>query len=86
MVLSGDDALKLQNLQSVTVMEVTEGKNGWDIVIDSDLNRWETQNTPMTVAGPAAGHELLKTDTDPTGLTVLGTMNNFGADETPWGT
>lgn len=86
MVLSADDALKLQNLQGVTVMEVAEGENGWDIVVDSDLNRRITQNTPMKVAGPAAGHDLLKTDADPTGRTVLGTMNNCGAGKTPWGT
>jgi len=86
MVLSADDALKLQNLQGVTVMEVAEGKNGWDIVVDSDLNRRITQNTPMKVSGPAAGHDLLQTDADPTGRTVLGTMNNCGAGKTPWGT
>jgi secreted PhoX family phosphatase len=86
MVLSEMDVLKLQNLQGVTVMEVTEGENGWDIVVDSDLNRRITQNTPMKLTGPAAGHDLLKTDADPTARTVLGTMNNCGAGKTPWGT
>jgi secreted PhoX family phosphatase len=80
------DVLKLQNLQGVTVMEVTEGKNGWDIVVDSELNRRITHNTPMKVTGPAAGHELLITSADPTGRMVLGTMNNCGAGKTPWGT
>ena len=85
-VTSADDVLTLQNMQGVTVMEVAEGDNGWRIVIDSDLNRRITQNTPMTIAGPAAGHPLLQTAADPAGTTVLGTMNNCGAGKTPWGT
>ncbi len=85
-VASADDVLKLQNLHAVTVMEVTEGADGWSVVIDSDLNRRITANTPMTIAGPAAGHDLLKTEADPEGTTVLGTMNNCGAGKTPWGT
>lgn len=83
---SADDVLTLQNMQGVTVMEVAEGPNGWDIVVDSDLNRRITNNTPMTVAGPAAGHPLLQTSADPAGTTALGTMNNCGAGKTPWGT
>ncbi|WP_439155777.1 PhoX family protein [Yoonia sp.] len=83
---SADDALILQNMQGVTVMEVAEGPDGWGIVVDSDLNRRITQNTPMTITGPAAGHDLLKTAADPAGTTVLGTLNNCGAGKTPWGT
>ncbi len=85
-VMSADDVLTLQNMQGVTVMEVAEGADGWSIVVDSDLNRRITQNTPMTIAGPAAGHPLLQTAADPSGTTVLGTMNNCGAGKTPWGT
>lgn len=85
-VTSADDVLTLQNMQGVTVMEVAEGSDGWDIVVDSDLNRRITQNTPMTITGPAAGHPLLQTAADPAGTTVLGTMNNCGAGKTPWGT
>lgn len=85
-VTSADDVLTLQNMQGVTVMEIAEGEDGWNIVVDSDLNRRITQNTPMTIAGPAAGHPLLQTSADPAGTTVLGTMNNCGAGKTPWGT
>jgi len=85
-VQSADDVLTLQNMQGVTVMEIAEGADGWAIVKDSDLNRRITQNTPMTIAGPAAGHPLLQTAADPEGTTVLGTMNNCGAGKTPWGT
>ena len=83
---SADDVLKLQNLQGVSVFEVAENDDGWSIVVDSPFNRRITQNTPMRVAGPAAGHDLLKTPADPTGTMVLGTMNNCGAGKTPWGT
>ncbi|WP_349370676.1 PhoX family phosphatase [Salinarimonas sp.] len=80
------DVLKLQNLQGVTVMEIAEGENGWDVVVDSPYNRRITHNTPMRISGPAAGHDLMKTDADPTGTMSLGTMNNCGSGKTPWGT
>ncbi len=83
---NAQDVLKLQSLQGVTVMEVVEGESGWDIAIDSPYNRRITHNTPMKITGPAAGHELLMTKADPSGRTVLGTMNNCGAGKTPWGT
>lgn len=83
---SADDVLKLQNVQGVTVMEVAEGPDGWAVVVDSPFNRRITNNTPMTLTGPAAGHALLQTAADPTGMAVLGTLNNCGAGKTPWGT
>lgn len=81
-----EDVLKLQNLQGVTIMEVYQREDGWAVVLDSPFNRRITQNTPMRIAGPAAGHALLQTPADPTGTVVLGTMNNCGAGRTPWGT
>ena len=86
MPVSAEDVLKMQNLQGVTVMEVREGKGGWKVVVDSPFNRRIHNNTPMRIAGPAAGHDLLKTEADPEGIEVLGTMNNCGAGKTPWGT
>ncbi|WP_108859339.1 PhoX family phosphatase [Ruegeria sp. Alg231-54] len=83
---NADDVLKLQNIQGVTVMEITEGPDGWSVVKDSPFNRRIHHNTPMKIVGPAAGHDLLKTEADPTGTTSLGTMNNCGAGKTPWGT
>ncbi|WP_179379661.1 PhoX family protein [Jannaschia marina] len=83
---TAEDVQILQNLQGVTVMEVAEGADGWSIVVDSPMNRRIHHNTPMTIAGPAAGHDLLKTTADPEGRTALGTLNNCGSGKTPWGT
>ncbi len=83
---NADDVLKLQNLQGVTVMEIAEGENGWEVVVDGPYNRRITHNTQMRISGPAAGHDLMKTAADPTGTQSLGTMNNCGSGKTPWGT
>ncbi len=80
------DVEKLQKLQGVTVMEIAPGAEGWQVVVDSPLNRRITHLTPMRITGPAAGHDLLKTADDPTGRASLGTFNNCGSGRTPWGT
>ncbi|MCW5716324.1 MAG: PhoX family phosphatase [Bauldia sp.] len=83
---SAEDVLKLQNLQGISVMEIVEGEGGWSVVVDSPFNRRITFNTPMMIEGPAAGHDLMKTEADPTGTMSLGTFNNCGSGKTPWGT
>ena len=81
------DVRKLQNSAGVSVMELErEAGGGWRIRVDSPYNRRITHNTPMRLAGPVAGHELVRTAADPEGMVALGTLNNCGAGRTPWGT
>ncbi len=47
------------------VIEVIKENGAWRVVPDSQYARRITGETEMTVAGPAAGHELLKTSADP---------------------
>ena len=68
------------------VIEVVKENGAWRVVPDSQYARRITRETEMTIAGPAAGHELLKTSADPTGTKVLGTLNNCAGGKTPWGT
>ncbi|MEP5155557.1 PhoX family phosphatase [Planktotalea sp.] len=81
-----DDVEKGMMAHGVSVFQVTAEADGWSIAKDSDLNRRITPRTEMDLTGPAAGHDLMKTDADPTGTKTLGTWNNCGNGETPWGT
>lgn len=82
---SDDDILKGKMAHGLTIVEITD-QDGWRVVKDSPLNRRVTPDTPMAVTGPARGHDLMKTATDPAGETSLGTWNNCGCGKTPWGT
>ena len=72
----------------LTVAEVVRGKGraSYNLVKNSRFNRRITAETPMKLTGPAAGHEWLRTATDPDGKRVLGTLNNCAGGTTPWGT
>jgi secreted PhoX family phosphatase len=89
-----DEAGRLQQLRvtmaahGMAVVELERKKKGrpWTYLRSSDYNRRITGSTPFRLTGPAAGHDLMKTQDDPTGTTALGTFGNCAGGTTPWGT
>lgn len=71
----------------ISVVEIAKQKDGtWEVIRPSKYARRITADTPIALSGPAAGHDLLKTQADPTGREVLGTLQNCSNGWTPWGT
>ncbi|MBP6250165.1 MAG: PhoX family phosphatase [Leptothrix sp. (in: Bacteria)] len=76
----------------VSIIEVQAEEPGagqpprWALQRPSRYARRITAGTPMRIAGPAAGHRMMRTEADPQGLRVLGTFNNCACGVTPWGT
>jgi uncharacterized protein len=68
------------------IIEIRKENGRWRVVPDSKYARRITAETEMAIAGPAAGHDRLKTNYDPTGTRVRGTFNNCAGGKTPWGT
>jgi uncharacterized protein len=72
----------------LSIVEIRrDGSGAWRPVEASALNRRVSlRSTGFRIAGPAAGHDRLKTGADPSGRHVLGTLNNCAGGVTPWGT
>jgi len=83
---SAEKVRKSQNAHGVSVIEVENRAGQWSVVRPSRYARRITAQTPMRIAGPAAGHASLQTAADPVGDEVLGTINNCASGYTPWGT
>ena len=69
-----------------TIVEIRKVSGKWQAVRDGKLNRRITSNTEMALSGPVAGHDRVKTNADPLGNKVFGTVNNCAGGVTPWGT
>ena len=71
----------------VSIVELERSNDAWVVSLDSDLNRRLTaRSTVFDVRGPARGNARLRTETDPSGTRVLGTMRNCAGGVTPWKT
>ncbi|MFN8989596.1 MAG: PhoX family protein [Betaproteobacteria bacterium] len=89
---------KSQAAHGVSVLEARRTGGKWGVVANSPFGRRITANTPMRIAGPAAGNALMRaknytiTDTGSAengvsdGRTCQGTFNNCAHGYTPWGT
>ena len=82
---SADKVAKSQAAVGVSICHVEQQTGGW-AVAPGPLARRITASTPCAVGGPAAGHMLLRTAADPTGVRILGTLANCAMGVTPWGT
>jgi uncharacterized protein len=77
---------KAQAAHGISVIEVERRGSQWEMVRPSRYAKRHTAATPFRIAGPCAGHPLMRTAADPEGRTVRGTLNNCAAGMTPWGT
>ncbi|MGN8552576.1 UNVERIFIED_CONTAM: PhoX family phosphatase [Microbacterium sp. SLM126] len=74
--------------QGMSVVELRRRRTGepWSYVVGGRRNRRITVETLFELTGPAAGSDLVKTDADPAGRWVRGTLGNCAGGTTPWGT
>ena len=77
---------KSLHAMGVSVIEIRRTPEGWRQVLPSPFARRVHGNTPMRIAGPAAGTPLMRTAANPAGDAVFGTFANCAMGVTPWGT
>jgi len=80
-----EETLKEQYAHGVSVIKVQLQDGKWSVDRSAAENRRYHLNSELTVTGPAAGSELLKTKLS-NGTIAFGTLNNCGHGVTPWGT
>jgi len=83
---SAEKVAKAQAAVGVSVCHVQQRIGGGWAVTPGPLARRITATTPCGVSGPAAGHALLRTATDPSAQNIRGTLANCAMGVTPWGT
>ncbi|MFF1254997.1 PhoX family protein [Pseudarthrobacter sp. NPDC058329] len=71
---------------SVVELERQNKNKPWTYVKGAELNRRYLNSTVYELTGPAAGSSLVKTDEDPAGRYIKGTLGNCAGGTTPWGT
>ncbi|MBB6094516.1 hypothetical protein HNQ60_003403 [Povalibacter uvarum] len=81
-----DEVRKEIASHGVGVFEIEKRANGEWRTVRSKYNRRITAQTPMDIAGPARGSDLLKTKYSPKGTRTRGTVNNCANGYTPWDT
>lgn len=70
-----------------SILEIRRKDGRWHVVRESPYARRITAlATEILLSGPAAGHQRLQTQADPTGTRVIGTLGNCAGGITPWGT
>lgn len=81
-----DELRAEQQAVGLSIIEVIKERGAWRVVQSSKYARRITPTTDMKMTGPAAGHIRMKTNEDPSGLRVKGTLANCAGGLTPWGT
>ncbi|MBX2857315.1 MAG: PhoX family phosphatase [Cellvibrionaceae bacterium] len=70
----------------LSVVEIKQRSNQWQVVKDSRYTRRITPYTPMKFSGAAAASKRLHTAISTDGVHTLGTYGNCAGGVTPWGT
>jgi secreted PhoX family phosphatase len=83
---SAEKVAKSLAAHGVSIVEIRRIEGRWQVVRPSRYARRITGDTPIILAGPAAGAKAMRTAADPSGRLARGTLNNCAMGVTPWGT